>query len=103
MKKTNETSLSTTANLIRAVLSTEAKFVIGIVGFVMGVVAPYYGMKQDVALIQKDISTINSNHLLHVQDLSQEVKDVVKVIEAQQQQINVMQTQQAVILEKLNK
>lgn len=90
-------------NLIRAVLSTEVKFIIGVVGFVMGVVAPYYQVRQDMALIQRDISTINSNHLIHTQDLAQEVKDVVKVIENQQNQINNLQTQQAVILEKLNK
>lgn len=94
---------SNTVNLIRAVLSTEVKFVIGIVGFVMGVVAPYYQMKQDVALIQRDISIINSNHLSHTQDLAQSIKDITKVVETQQAQINNLQTQQAVILEKLNK
>lgn len=99
MKKIQTTT--TTSDFVRAILSTEAKFVIGVVGFVMGVVTPYYQMKQDVALIQKDISTINSNHLAHVQDLSQEVKDVIKLVEAQQSQINNMQTQQAIILEKL--
>lgn len=99
MKKIQTTT--TTSDFVRAILSTEAKFVIGVVGFVMGVVTPYYQMKQDVALIQKDISTINSNHLAHVQDLSQEVKDVIKLVEAQQGQINNLQTQQAIILEKL--
>lgn len=92
-----------TANLIRAVLSTEVKFVIGIVGFVMGVVAPYYSMKQDMALIQQSISIINSNHLTHTQDLAQEIKDVVNVLQNQQNQINNLQTQQAVLLEKINK
>lgn len=90
-----------TASLIRAVLSTEVKFIIGVVGFVMGVVAPYYSMKQDVALIQQSIAVINSNHMTHTQDLSQEVKDIVNVLQSQQQQITVLQTQQAVILEKL--
>jgi len=100
MKKTNENQGKTTS-LIRAILSTEAKFVIGIVGFVIGVVAPYYQMKQDVALIQQSIATINSNHLTHTQELAQEVKDTVKVLQSQQQQITVLQTQQAVILERL--
>jgi len=94
---------NTTASLIRAVLSTEAKFVLAIVGFVMGVVAPYYQMKQDVALIQKDISVINSNHEVHIQDLSQTVKDITVAIKEQQNQISVLQTQQAVILDKLTK
>jgi len=101
-KNTNETQ-GVLPNLVKAILSSEVKFVIGIVTFVIGVVAPYFNMKQDMALIQKDISTINSNHLAHVQDLSQEVKDVVKIIESQQNQINNLQMQQAVILEKLKK
>lgn len=100
MTKTNKNQ-GNTASLIRAVLSTEAKFILGIVAFVMGVVAPYYQMKQDVALIQQSIATINSNHLSHTQDLAQEVKDTVKVLQSQQQQITVLQTQQAVILERL--
>lgn len=89
--------------LIRAVLSTEVKFVIGIVGFVIGVVAPYYQMRQDVALIQQSIATINSNHEVHIQDLTQEIKDEMAILKDQQNQINVLQTQQAVILEKLHK
>lgn len=101
-KKTSQPE-SNTASLIRAVLSTEAKFVLAIVGFVMGVVAPYYQMKQDVALIQKDISVINSNHEVHIQDLSQTVKEMTTAIQEQQKQISVLQTQQAVILDKLTK
>jgi hypothetical protein len=94
-------SENTTSNLVRAVLSSEVKFVLGIIGFVIGVVAPYYQMKQDVALIQKDIAIINTNHMAHVQDLSQEIKDTVKVLEVQQNQINEIQKQQAVILNRL--
>lgn len=94
-------NVSTTGNLIRAILSSEVKFIIGIVGFVIGVVSPYYQMKQDVALIQKDISTINSNHLLHTQDLAQQLKETVTAVQSQQNQITILQTQQAIILDKL--
>lgn len=104
MKKTTTLpNESNTASLIRAVLSTEAKFVLAIVGFVVGVVAPYYQMKQDVALIQQSISNINANHEVHIQDLTQNVKDISSVIQAQQQQITTLQTQQAVILDKLTR
>lgn len=101
MKKPDNNPPSNTASLIRAVLSTEAKFVLGIVAFVMGVVAPYYQMKQDVALIQQSIATINSNHMQHTEDLAQQVKDTMSLVAAQQNQINNLQTQQAVILERL--
>lgn len=96
-KKENQTS-----NLIRAVLSTEVKFIIAVIGFVIGVVSPYYQMRQDVALIQKDISIINSNHLSHTQDLTQDVKDIAVFIQNQQQQITILQTQQESILQSLN-
>lgn len=91
------------SNLIRAILSTEAKFVIAIVGFVMGVVAPYYQMKQDVALIQQNIATINSNHMQHTEDLAQQVKDTISQVKNNQDAIQQLQLQQAVILEKLTR
>lgn len=94
---------SATVNLIRAVLSTEVKFIIGVVGFVMGVVAPYYQMKQDVSLIQASIANINSNHEAHIQDLTQQMKDMLVQVQHNQQNIQNLQTQNAVILEKISK
>lgn len=101
-KRTNKQE-TTSASLIRAVLSTEAKFVLSIVAFVMGVVAPYYQMKQDVSLIQKDISIINTNHEAHIQYLTQSLKDTMVLVEQNQKQIQNLQVQQAVILDKLAK
>lgn len=89
-------------SFIRSVLNSEVKFIIGVVLFVVGGIAPYYGIKQDIALIQKDVSTINANHLTHTQDLAQEIKDTVSLMQAQQAQINELQKQNAVILEKLS-
>lgn len=104
MKKTTPIqNESNTVNLIRAVLSTEVKFIIGVVGFVMGVVAPYYQMKQDVSLIQASIANINSNHEAHIQDLTQQMKDMLVQVQHNQQNIQSLQTQNAVILEKLSK
>lgn len=103
MRKMAKQNNETMGNLIRAILSSEVKFIVAVIGFVIGVVSPYYQMKQDVSLIQASISNINSNHLMHTQDLAQEVKDVVKVIENQQNQINNLQTQQAVLLERITK
>lgn len=98
MKKNNTQS---SAHLIRAVLSTEVKFVISVIGFVIGVVSPYYQMRQDVALIQKDISIINTNHLSHTQDLAEKVKDISEILQNQQSQIIILQTQQNNILTNL--
>lgn len=90
-----------TSSLVRSILTTEVKFILGVIGFVMGVVTPYYSLKQDTALIQKDIAIINSNHLSHTQDLAQDVKDVVLLVQSQQAQIIELQKQNAVILSKL--
>ena len=56
-------------NLIRSVLTSEVKWVIALATFVVTVVAPYYSIKESIALIQQDISTINTNHEAHIQDI----------------------------------
>jgi hypothetical protein len=63
-------------NFIRQVLTTEVKYIVAIAVFVFGVAKPYYGMKEDIALIQKDISVINANHEVHIQDIFQEIKEI---------------------------
>jgi hypothetical protein len=93
----------TTGEVVKSILSSEVKFVIAVIGFVVGVITPFYQTKQDVALIQKDVSIINTNHLAHMQDLSQKMSDITTIIQSQQKEINNLQTQQAVILEKITK
>lgn len=68
-------NVSTEKNMIRQVLNTEVKWIIGIVVFVFAVARPYYETRQDIALIQKDISNINANHEVHIQDILQELKE----------------------------
>ena len=50
-------------------LTTEVKFIIAIVGFVLGVVAPYYSIKQDVALIKE-------NHFTHIEAIQTQIKEM---------------------------
>jgi hypothetical protein len=61
-------------SMIKSVLTSEVKYVIGIIVFITGVVAPYYTIRQDIALIQKDISIINTNHETHIQDIITELQ-----------------------------
>lgn len=56
---------------IKKVLTTEVKYIIGIVVFVTGVVAPYYNIKQDIALIKE-------NHFTHMEAMT---KDILKLQE----------------------
>ncbi len=73
-------------NAIREVLTSEVKMIIGIIIFALGVVAPFYQMKQEIALIQKDISIINSNHIMHLEDLVKQQKDQqTQILELQKQ------------------
>lgn len=56
---------------LKKYLTTEVKYIIGIVVFVIGVVAPYYQIKEDIALIKQ-------NHMSHVETLA---KDMVSINE----------------------
>lgn len=90
-----------TAGVIRSILTSEVKFIISVIGFVVGVVTPYYSLKQDVALIQNDISNINSNHEVHIQDILQEQKEINQRLEAQHSAIIELQKSNAVLLSKV--
>ncbi len=79
--------------LIRSILSTEVKWGVSVAFFVFGIAGPYYGLVQDIALIQKDISNINSNHEAHIQDIMQQIKDMQTKQLNQQDQIIVLQQQ----------
>lgn len=83
-------------SMVRGVLTTEVKFVISIIVFCAGVVAPYYAMRQDIALIQRDIATINSNHEAHIQDILQEIKEIKVKDETLQDMI--VQNQKTIIM-----
>lgn len=80
-------------SLIKTVLTSEVKFVIGVITIALGVVAPYYGIRQDIALIQASVSNINSNHEVHIQDLTQEIKDLHTTMIEQQAEIIDLQKQ----------
>lgn len=56
-------------NSIKKVLTTEVKYVIAIVMFIVGVVAPYYSIKEDVALIKE-------NHYTHIEQIYKEMGEL---------------------------
>lgn len=69
---------------IKKYFSSEAKFIIAIIGFVIGVVAPYYDIKQDVALIKE-------NHFVHIENLQNQVKELKeRDIQLQEQYIDLL-------------
>jgi len=63
---------------IRKVIKENALTLIFLTGtvfsFIMFVVIPQQETKTSIALIQKDIAVINSNHLTHLQTYAEEIK-----------------------------
>ena len=61
---------------ILKILKSEIGVVISIASFLLVVLVPYYSIKTDIALIQKDISIININHEQHIQDILNELTKI---------------------------
>jgi hypothetical protein len=72
----------------KGIFRSELKWVFAIIAMLGTVVYPYFSIKQDVALIQKDIAVINSNHLGTTQRLAEQMATM---------QINLVENQKAVI------
>jgi hypothetical protein len=64
-----------TENIVKRILTSEVKYIIGIVIFLVGVVAPYYDIKQDVALIKQ-------NHMAHMETMTKQIEDNSNTIKA---------------------
>ena len=56
-----------TESKFRKFLKDEVSTVIFFIGFISTIIWFTAGVKQDIALIQKDINIINTNHLTHIQ------------------------------------
>jgi uncharacterized protein YabN with tetrapyrrole methylase and pyrophosphatase domain len=57
-----------TENIVKRILTSEVKYVIGIVIFLVGVVAPYYDIKTEIALIKQ-------NHYAHIEAMTKQIED----------------------------
>lgn len=80
--------------------TTNVKWMVSIALFVVGVVAPFYSQRQDIALIQQSIGNINVNHEAHIQDILQEMKEMKQTTLIQQGQIIDLQKQLITIASK---
>lgn len=83
-----------------SVFTANVKWMVSIALFVVGVVGPYYDIKTQIALMQASVSNINSNHEVHIQDITQEIKDMKAVEVDQQKQIIELQKQILVLISK---
>jgi len=90
------------SNLIKSIFTTEfsgsVKWIVSIALFVGGIVGPYYKIQTDIALIQASIANINTNHEAHIQDLTQDIKEIKVQQVDQQKQIIELQKQLIVVV-----
>lgn len=75
-------------------------FLITILSPVVVIMMFIFGMRTDIALIQQDINTINSNHEVHIQDINQELKEQKEQIIQTQKDIVELQKQLITVLGK---
>lgn len=68
VKNNHMTEQNNKENWIRKALTSEVKYAIAIIIFVVGGVAPFYSIKQDVALIKQ-------NHLAHIEQIQKDIKE----------------------------
>ena len=90
---------------VRKVLYNEVAFAVAIIGMAFGVInwiySPAKQMDKDISLIQKDVAIINNNHLTHLQNYAEEIKNM-KGDDRQEQQIIDMDKKLDLILYKLD-
>lgn len=89
-----------TESIVKKILTSEVKYILGIVIFLVGVVAPYYDIKTEIALIKQ-------NHLAHIETMQRDIQSVqnevedmkkteielMKTLSAQNAQIIIMENQ----------
>lgn len=62
-----------TESIVKKILTSEVKYVIGIVIFLGGVVAPYYNIKTEIALIKQ-------NHLAHIENMQGDILSLTEEV-----------------------
>jgi len=75
MTKTSEIEEMKTEGLLKKALSSEVKWLLYFAGFVVGVVAPYYQIQSDIALIKQ-------NHFAHMETMTKQIEENSTAIKA---------------------
>lgn len=57
-----------TESIVKKILTSEVKYILGIIIFLAGVVAPYYQIRQDIALIKQ-------NHYAHIEAMTKQIEE----------------------------
>jgi predicted PurR-regulated permease PerM len=76
VKTLSSNGYSVSEGKIRKVLFSEVGLVVTILVFLFGVIAPYFTITRDIALIQQSIDNINTNHETHIQNILTNIKEI---------------------------
>ena len=75
-----------TENIVKRILSSEVKYTLGIIIFLVGVVAPFYDIKTEVALIKQ-------NHLMHIENMQKQIEKMeIEQTRLSDMQVRLMET-----------
>lgn len=66
--------------ILKKWLTSEVKFILGVIVFVWGIAVPYFGIKQDIALIKE-------NHMTHIEAFDKELAEQSKIQSEQQKML----------------
>jgi hypothetical protein len=88
-EQTTKTNEIQTENIVKKILTSEVKYLIGIVLFIFGVVTPYNQIKTDIELIKQ-------NHLAHIETMQRD-------IESQQKELNDIKVTEVKLMEAIAK
>jgi hypothetical protein len=68
---------------IRDAMQTDAGFLLKVgavcVSIVLFIIIPQKDMEKSIALIERDVSEINLNHIIHIQDSIRSIEDQMRV------------------------
>lgn len=67
LEQNNIANEAQTENIVKKIMTSEVKYLIGVLVFLFGVVAPYYQIKQDIALITQ-------NHFTHIEAMNKNIE-----------------------------
>jgi Na+/H+ antiporter NhaC len=83
-KQNDVANAAQTESIVKKILTSEVKYVIGIIVFLVGVVAPYYDIKTEIALIKQ-------NHYAHIEAMTKQIEaDTSNIEELKQTQVKLM-------------
>ena len=85
-----------TESIVKRILTSEVKYAIGIILFLVGVVAPYYDIKTEIALIKQ-------NHYAHIETMNKNIESNSDEIKTIKEELNKTEKEQTELMKSIIK